>query len=105
MITEVTEASFQKEVLEQHQPVLVEFYAPWCPKCAMVADVVSEFAEEYSGNIKVCRINIDREEGLVKRFGVEEVPAFLGFCRGKAVSAATGKQGKERLRQMMDCGI
>ena len=105
MITEVAETNFQKEVLEPHQPVLVEFYAPWCPKCAMMEDVVSEFAEENAGRIKVCRINIDHSTDLADRFGITEVPSFLGFCHGEAVSAATGKAGKERLRQMMDCRL
>ena len=102
MVAEVTENSFRREILEPGLPVLVEFYAPWCPKCAMMADVVSEFAEENDGKVKVCRINIERSPGLTKRFGIGEVPTFLLFRRGKILGAMTGKVGKERLSQMVN---
>lgn len=101
MIIDVTESNFQKEVLESRVPVLVEFYAPWCPRCAMAADTVSEFEEENRGRIKVCRINTDLVSGLADRFGVQEVPLFVGFCSGRAVGAMTGAAEKEKFFRIL----
>ena len=94
MIIDVTEANFRREVSEAELPVLLEFYAAWCGKCAMMldvlADVLAEFAEKNAGRVKVCRANIDRSPGLAGKFGVEKVPAFISFRGGEAQRAAVG---------------
>ena len=90
MIIDVTEANFRREVSEAELPVLLEFYAAWCGRCAMMADVLAEFAEKNAGSVKVCRADIDRSPGLAEKFGVEKVPAFIAFRRGAAQRAAVG---------------
>lgn len=90
MIMKVEEENFVYEVIESPVPVLVEFYASWCGKCAMMEDVVAEFAEEKEGRIKVCQIDSDRSESLAGKYGVEKVPTFVAFRAGKPMRSVTG---------------
>ena len=82
-------------------PVLVEFFAVWCGKCAMMEDVVDEIAELYDGRVKVCQIEIDESETLAAEFEVEIVPTFVVFRNGEPVSAASGVLAKEVLEEMI----
>ena len=75
----VTAKNYQQEVLKSETPVLVEFFAVWCGKCAMMEDVVDEIAREYNGRVKVCQIEIDESEVLAAEFEVEIVPTFVVF--------------------------
>ena len=91
---------FREEVEKASQPVLVEFYAPWCPKCAMMEDVVTQFAAENDGAVKVCRIDADKSGQLMGHFGLDRVPAFLSFWNGKVKAAVTGIVAEEVLKRM-----
>lgn len=93
----VTAKNYGHEVLECQIPVLVEFFAVWCGKCAMMEDVVDEIAWEYEGRVKVCQIEIDECEALAAEFGIEVMPTFVVFKRGKPVAAASGVLGKDVL--------
>lgn len=97
----VTAENYPQEVLESRKPVLVEFFATWCGKCAMMEDVVEEFATKYAGRIKVCQIDIDKSEDLAAEFEVEVVPAFVVFRDGRPVAAASGVLNKEVLIDMV----
>lgn len=97
----VTAENYPQEVLESEKPVLVEFFAAWCPKCAMMEDVVDEFAAEYAKEVRVCQIEIDESEALAEKFEVEVVPAFVVFRGGKPVAAASGVVKKEVLIDMI----
>lgn len=90
MITKITEKSFEREVLGSDVPVLLEFYASWCGKCAMMEDIAAGFAENYEGSIKVCQVDIDICKMLAQKFGVELVPTFIAFHGGEATGAAVG---------------
>lgn len=90
MAVKVDEENFMYEVIESPLPVLVEFYALWCGKCAMMEDVVTEFAAENEDRIKVCQIDSDRSGNLAEKFGVKKVPTFVAFREGKPVRSATG---------------
>lgn len=100
----VTPRNYHREVIEAEIPVLVEFFAAWCGKCAMMEDVVEELAEEYDGVIKVCQIEIDESEALAQKFEVEVVPTFVVFKNGSPVSAASGVLNKETLADMIRQG-
>lgn len=100
MLKEIAPERFREEVEEAPQPVLVEFYAAWCPKCAMMEDVVTQFAAENDGRIKVCRIDADKSGQLMGRFGLDRVPAFLSFRDGKVTGAVTGIVAGEVLAGM-----
>lgn len=97
----VTAKNYTQEVLKSETPVLVEFVAVWCGKCAMMEDVVEEIAKEYAGRVKVCQIDIEESEVLAAEFEIEVVPTFVVFRKGKAVSAASGVLGKNTLKKMM----
>ena len=90
MTVKVDEENFMYEVIESPLPVLVEFYALWCGKCAMMEDVVTEFAAENEDRIKVCQIDSDSSGSLAEEFGIEKVPTFVAFYKGKAVRSAAG---------------
>lgn len=100
----VTAKNYQQEVLRSEVPVLVEFFAIWCGKCAMMEDVIDELAAEYGANLKVCQIDIDECEVLAAEFEIEVVPAFVVFRGGKPVSAANGVRNKEVLKDMIENG-
>lgn len=89
MVVKVTEKNIQREVYSCRQPVLVEFYEPWCPKCAMMEDVLRDFSETHR-EIKVCQINAGREIQLTDQYGIEKVPAFVAFRGGRPVGAIVG---------------
>ena len=97
----VTAKNYPQEVLRSETPVLVEFFAVWCGKCAMMEDVVDEIAELYDGRVKVCQIEIDESETLAAECEVEIVPTFVVFRNGEPVSAASGVLAKEVLEEMI----
>ena len=90
MIMKVEEENFVYEVIESPVPVLVEFYASWCGKCAMMEDVVAEFAVENAERIKVCQIDTDQNKNLAAEFGVKKVPTFVSFRAGSPVRTVEG---------------
>lgn len=101
MKVRVTTKNYEREVLESELPVLVEFFADWCGKCAMLEDAVEEIAEEQEGILKVCQIEIEESAKLAQEFEVEVVPTFVIFRNGKPVSAASGVLHKETVLEML----
>ncbi|MGC4020377.1 MAG: thioredoxin domain-containing protein [Muricomes sp.] len=77
----VTEQNYPQEVLESKTVVLVEFFATWCRKCAMMESILDEFADEYNGRVKVCQVDIDQNKALAAEIGIEIVPTFVVFRR------------------------
>ncbi len=97
----VTAKNYRREVLSEKGPVLVEFFADWCSKCAMMEDVVETISEKCGRNLKVCQIEIDESTELAEEFQVEIVPTFVIFKRGEAVSVASGVSDKDVLLDMI----
>ncbi len=100
--TEFTEANFQDEVLQSSEPVLVDFWAPWCGPCRMIAPVIEELASEYSGAVKVGKVNIDDNPGPAQTYGVMNIPTLLLFKSGEVVDRFVGVQSKAKLQQALD---
>lgn len=98
----VTAENYSQEVLKSSIPVFVEFFALWCGKCAMMADIVDEIAREYDGKLKVCQIEIEESEHLSEEFQIEIVPTFVVFRFGEPVAAASGVLNKEILIDMIE---
>ena len=95
----VTKDTFEREVLQAEQTVLVDFFATWCGPCKMVAPIVKEIADE--GKAKVCKIDVDEEPELAIQFGVDSIPTLLIFKNGALVNRAVGYRSKDQLEALL----
>lgn len=100
-VVNLTSESFDEEVLLSDKTVLVDFYADWCGPCRMVSPIVEEIAKERD-DIKVCKINVDREPSLAARFSVSSIPALMVFKNGKAVRSEVGAAPKSAILSMLE---
>jgi thioredoxin 1 len=94
---EVTDATFEKEVLQSSTPVLVDFWAAWCGPCRMIAPIVKEIASEQAGVLKVAKLDVDQNPATATRFGVQSIPTLIVFKDGQPVERIVGYMPKERL--------
>jgi thioredoxin 1 len=101
MAIDVTEATFESEVLASDTPVLVDFWAEWCGPCHAVAPVLEKIVEERNGELKLVKVNIDEEQGLSLRYGVMSIPTMILFKEGEPAAAAVGAQPKASLERSL----
>ncbi len=101
-IVVATDANFQKEVLESPLPVLVDFWAPWCEPCRMIAPVVEELADEYAGKFKVAKLNTDENPGIASRYGIMSIPTLGIFQGGQMIDGVVGAVPKKMLKVKLD---
>jgi len=101
-VTEFTDGNFQDEVLDSQSPVLVDFWAPWCGPCRMIAPLVEELAQEYKGSVKIGKINIDDSPSAATQYGVSSIPTLMIFKGGEVVDRFVGVQPKSRLQAALD---
>ena len=99
---EINERNFKQEVEEQTLPVLVDFWAPWCGPCLMMAPVLEELEKEWQGKIKVGKVNVDENAGLASRYGVMSIPTLILFKNGKALKEWIGVQDKNRFKEEVE---
>src|ERR1700744_6605545 len=95
-VTEVTDSNFQAEVIESDVPVLVDFWAPWCGPCRMVAPVVEEIAEERAEQLKVVKLNIDENQQTAINFNVMSIPTLILFRNGQPAKTVIGAYPKRK---------
>jgi len=98
----LTDASFKKEVLEADLPVLVDFWAPWCGPCKMIAPLLEELAKEYAQKMKIGKINIDEDTKIATHFGVMSIPTLIFFKKGKAIDQIAGALSKAELKKRIE---
>jgi thioredoxin 1 len=105
MTTKVTDASFDKDVLQAGQPVVVDFWAEWCGPCRMIAPALEEISSEMAGKVTVAKLNIDENPDVALRFGVRSIPTLILFSGGKPAAIQVGALPKSRLVEWINGAI
>jgi thioredoxin 1 len=101
-VAEFTDDSFDAEVLQSGEPVLVDFWAPWCGPCRQIAPMIEELAAENEGSIKIGKVNIDDNPNAAQKYGVSSIPTLMLFKGGDVSERFVGVQPKARLQQALD---
>lgn len=102
MALELNETNFDAEVLQSAQPVLVDFWAPWCGPCRSMAPVIEEVAQEYAGKVKVAKVNVDENQTLAGRYRIMSIPTLMMFKNGEVVGQMVGYTAKGVLAKKLD---
>lgn len=101
----INDSNFDQTVLQAETPVLVDFWAAWCRPCLMVAPILDELAEEYSGKVNITRMDIDQNPKTAARYGIKSIPTLLIFKKGQPVSHIVGYRPKEELKRSLDAAL
>jgi len=104
-VQEFTDANFDAEVLNSDQPVLVDFWAEWCMPCRMLAPVVDELAEEFSGKVKVGKLDTDANREVAVKFGIHAIPTIILFKNGEPVEKFIGLKNRDELASAMNGAV
>ena len=99
---EVTESDFADEVLQADVPVMVDFWAPWCGPCLMIAPILESLAEKYAGKVKLAKVNLDEHPALATEYGIRSIPAVFIFNGGEVDERVVGVQTKDYLASLLD---
>jgi len=101
-IIHISDDTFEKEVLKAEGPVLVDYWAEWCGPCKMIAPVLEEIANEYSGKIKVAKLNIDENPATPPKYGIRGIPTLMLFKNGNVEATKVGAVSKSQLSAFLD---
>jgi thioredoxin 1 len=102
-VAEVSQGTFENEVLQSAEPVLVDFWAPWCGPCRQISPLIEQLASENQGSAKVVKINVDDNQEIAQRYGVMSIPTLMIFKGGDVFeSPFVGPQPKQRLQAALD---
>lgn len=104
-IVHVTDATFETEVLQSEVPILLDFWAPWCGPCKMIAPVLDELATELAGQVKIAKINVDDNQAVPAQFGVRGIPTLIVFKDGQALATKVGALAKNQLAAFVNASI
>jgi thioredoxin 1 len=102
LVVEVTDATFEAEVLKSSLPVLVDFWATWCGPCRLVAPIVEEIAKHYDGKLKVCKLNTEDSPKTPISYGITAIPTLIIFKNGKPVQRLIGARSKKEFIAAID---
>src|SRR5207244_1304591 len=101
-VTEVSDNSFETDVLKSDQPVLVDFWAAWCAPCRMLAPTVEAVAEKYAGNARVVKLNVDDNPSVSQRYGIKGIPTLILFKNGREEERVVGATSEAAISRMLD---
>ena len=104
-IVYLTDDSFQKEVLDSAEPVLVDYWAEWCGPCKMIAPILTEIATEYHGKVKVAKLNIDENPQTPPKYGIRGIPTLMLFKDGNVEATKVGALSKSQLTAFIDTNL
>ncbi len=102
LVVDVSDNSFDEEVLKSGVPVLVDFWAPWCGPCKTIGPVVEELAQEYGDRLKVVKVNVDDNKEAAMKYGVKGIPNLIVFKDGELQEQIIGARGKQELAEVID---
>jgi len=101
-MSDVTDATFEAEVLKSDLPVLVDFWAPWCGPCKSMLPIVEEISKDYDGKVKVVKVNVDENSEMPQKYGVMSIPSFFVFKGGEVANSFVGVKTKEFISGELD---
>ena len=101
-VTDVSDNSFETDVLQSDRPVLVDFWAAWCAPCRMLAPTVDAVAEKYASSARVVKLNVDENPSVSQRYGIKGIPTLILFKNGKEEERVVGATSKEAISRMID---
>jgi thioredoxin 1 len=101
----VTDNSFDEVVLKSTSPVLVDFWATWCKPCLMVAPILEELTQEYSGKLTIAKLDVDQNQQTAQKYRVMSIPTMIIFKQGKPVANIVGFKPKDKLKQELDAAL
>src|SRR5688572_23058644 len=104
-IKHVTDTTFESEVLQSATPVLVDYWAEWCGPCKMIAPILDDIAQEYTGRLKIAKLNIDENQGTPPKYGIRGIPTLMLFKNGNMEAMKVGALSKSQLTAFIDSNI
>ncbi|HEX3034433.1 MAG TPA: thioredoxin [Thermodesulfobacteriota bacterium] len=104
-IVELSDSSFESEVIKSDKPVLVDFWAPWCGPCRILAPIVEEIAESYTGQLKVGKLNVDDNQEVTMRYRIRSIPTLILFKNGQALDQIIGAVPKAEIEKVVKKAI
>ncbi|MBI2609300.1 MAG: thioredoxin [Deltaproteobacteria bacterium] len=101
-VTEVTDSSFEEEVLNSPVPIIVDFWAEWCGPCKALAPKIDQVAQNYTGKVRVVKMNVDQNQRTPAQFGIRGIPTLIAFKDGEATNQVVGDQSVDDLKSFFD---
>ncbi len=101
LVVHVSVDTFEQQVIESAEPVLVDFWAPWCGPCKKIAPVLEELADKFQGKLSVAKVNVDENADIAAQYGVRSIPSLMIFKEGKMVDSAVGAKPLEELERFV----
>ena len=105
LIEHISDATFEADVLQASEPVVVDFWAEWCGPCKMIGPIVEEIANEYNGRLKVAKLNVDENAAVPAKHGIRGIPTLILFKNGAVVSQKVGAAAKSQLTAWIDSNL